>query len=301
MSLDYFLTQAKKLPKQRLVVASAEDDFVLEAICAAERESLIVPILIGNKKEISAKLESMNYSGESTIIEAETAEEAAALAVKMIRAGEADILMKGLLETRVLLKAVVNSDTGIKERKLLSHLTLFSFPKFSRLLAGSDCAMIINPGIEEKKGIIENAAFFMQRIGRFHPHIALLSATEKANPKLPSSTEAKELTEFYREEKNFSVEGPFALDNILSAASRKHKNIESEVAEAADVLIFPDLDAGNIFYKTAVHLGNAEVAGLVLGAKVPIVLTSRADSGKSKLNSIALAMVYNYGLQNNGN
>lgn len=289
MNFEIFLEQAKNCPKQRLAVASPEDESVLDAVLAAEREGLIEAILIGNEEIIR----KMTHSEK--IVNAQSTEEAAALAVGMIRAGEADILMKGLLDTRTLLRAVVNSETGIREQKLLSHITLFSLPDFPRLLAASDCAMVISPGIEEKRSIIENAALFMRRIGVRNPKIALISATEKTNPKLPSSVEASELTDHFRNEKDFMVSGPFALDNVLSAESRKTKGIADEVAEGADVLIFPDLDAGNIFYKAAVFLGKAEAAGLVLGAKAPIVLTSRADSVKSKLNSIAMAVVYNHG------
>lgn len=294
MTFAHFIKAAKDIPKQRLAVAAAEDEFVLEAAAEAAREGLIEPILIGNMGRIREIILKLGLEGKFETVPVESPDDSAALAVRLIREGKADILMKGLIETRILLKAVVNSEMGIKESRLLSHVTLFSLPSFPRLLAGSDCAMIISPGLEEKKGIIENAAAFMERIGIKTPKIAVLSAVEKVNPKLPSSQEAAVLAEYYKEEKRFSVSGPFALDNILSEESRKHKGIENEVAEGADVLIFPDLDAGNIFYKAAVFLGGAEVAGLVLGAKAPIVLTSRADSPKSKLNSIAMAMVYNY-------
>lgn len=295
MNLNSFLEKAKTLPKQRLAVVVAEDEFVLAAVKKAKDYGFVEPLLIGNRQAILDKLSDLQEKREQFQIIDAGPEEAAELAVKMIKQNDADILMKGLIDTRTLLKAVVNSETGIKDRKLLSHVAVFSFPT-GRFIIASDCAMNINPGIEEKKGIIENAAEFTQRIGIKHPKIALISATEKANPKLLSSMDALELTKFYKDEKNFLLEGPFALDNIFSSVSREHKKIDSKVAAAADILIFPNLDSGNVFYKAAVSLGDAEAAGLIIGAKAPIVLTSRADSEKSKLNSIVLAMVYNYGL-----
>jgi len=297
MSLSTFFEKAKTLPKQRLVVVAPEDEFVLSAVKKAKNAELVTPILIGNKNAIIDKLTCLEERADQYQIIDANPEEVAELAVKMIKEGNADILMKGLIDTRTLLKAVVNSEKGIKAQKLLSHIAVFSFPSEKYIIA-SDCAMNINPGIEEKKGIIENAAEFAQRIGIKHPKIALISATEKPNPKLGSSMDAVELTRFYKSEENFLLEGPFALDNIFSSVSREHKNIESKVAESTDILIFPNLDSGNVFYKSAVFLGHAQAAGLIVGAKAPIVLTSRADSEKSKLNSIVLAMVYNYGLQN---
>jgi phosphate butyryltransferase len=290
-----------KLPPQRLAVVASNDEIVLESVVYAKSQGLIKPILIGNEKGILEKLLILKAKTEEyKIINSETPEECAALAVKLIRTNEADLLMKGLIETRLLLKEVVNSETGIKAEKLLSHVALFSYPLLDRFIIATDCAMVINPGLEEKKGLIKNATNFARRIGLKRPKVAVISASEKVNSKLLSSVDAAILKEFFENEEDFILDGPFALD-IISSASAKHKGIESPVAGNPDILVFPNLDSGNIFYKASVYLAHAEVAGLVVGAKCPIILTSRSDSQKSKLNSIALAMVYNYGLQNTSN
>jgi len=240
MNFEIFLERAKNCPKQRLAVASPEDESVLDAVLAAEREGLIEAILIGNEEIIR----KMTHSEK--IVNAQSTEEAAALAVGMIRAGEADILMKGLLDTRTLLRAVVNSETGIREQKLLSHITLFSLPDFPRLLAASDCAMVISPGIEEKRSIIENAALFMRRIGVRNPKIALISATEKTNPKLPSSVEASELTDHFRNEKDFMV----ALRDLTELNLKALDVVRSIIVRNVEKGLLPNYAKGLIDIKT---------------------------------------------------
>jgi phosphate butyryltransferase len=280
-------------------VVAAEDPIVIDAIADAVELGLIEPILIGNEERIRQIIQ--NKKLQAQIIPAIDPEEAAKIAVRMIKNKEADFLMKGLIETKVLLKAVVNSETGIKSGRLLSHVALFSMPTIDRVLLATDCAMNIQPDEDGMIGIIENAVQLAKTLDYKRPKIAVISAAEKVNPKLSSSVMAEKLTQHFQNVKDFFVQGPFALDNVVSLKSAQHKGLSGEVAGKADILIFPNLDAGNIFYKSAVFLANAEVAGVIVGAQCPIVLTSRSDSGRSKLNSIILAMVYNYGLQNLSN
>lgn len=297
-NLNDLVRYSQNLPKARLVVAMGNDKEVIEAVEMAKNLNVITPILVGPKKEIIAMLNNPN---DYQIIDAQTSEEAAEIAVAMIKNNEADFLMKGLLDTKVLLKAVVNRETGIRDGKLLSHVALFSFPSLDHLLFASDCAMIISPTLEEKEAIIKNVVDVMITLGFKKAKVGIVSAVEKVNPKIPTTVEAKDLIEKFKENENLILDGPFAIDNLVSMESVIHKGIVSDVAGVADALIFPNLEAGNIFYKTSVFLAGAEVCGFIVGAKCPIVLTSRADSHQAKLNSILLAMVYNYGKNNLSN
>jgi phosphate butyryltransferase len=210
--------------------------------------------------------------------------------------------MKGLIDTKVLLKGVVNSDYGIKDAKLLSHVGIVSYPTHDKVLFATDGAMNISPDVSQKIMIIEAAVKLAKSLGYDKPKVGLVSAVEKVNPKILSTVEAKEIVDYYQDKKiDFYIDGPFAVDNLVSMESVKQKNITSIVGGDADILVFPNLDAGNIFYKTSVFLANGKSAGIVLGAKVPIVLTSRADSAEAKLNSILLAVLNHDGLSNLSN
>jgi phosphate butyryltransferase len=289
----------KDLPIQRLVVAMANDDHVIEAVELARKKQAIKPILIGPSDAIKHLLQVHQYPlDEYILIDAMSAEEAAMKAVEMIKNKKADLLMKGLLDTKVLLKMVVNKETGIRDEGLLSHVAVFSFPKLNRLLFATDCAMVINPSVDEKETMINNVLKLTNTLGYTQPKVGIVSAVEKVNPKIPSTVEAMELVERFKDRDDVLVDGPFALDNLVSMASVHHKDLKSRVAGKADVLVFPNLEAGNIFYKTSVFLADAEVCGLIIGAKCPIILTSRADDVTAKLNSILLAKVYHYGKTN---
>jgi phosphate butyryltransferase len=296
LRINELLPKVKHLPRQRLAVVAAEDPIVLDAVVDAVALGLIEPILIGNEEIIKKHIQ--NKKIQAQIIPTVDTEDAAKIAVRMIKNKEADFLMKGLIETKVLLKAVVNSETGIKSGRLLSHVALFSFSVLDRVLIATDCAMNIQPDEDGLIGIIENAVLLAKTLEYKKPKVAIISATEKVNPKLASSVMAEKLTQYFQNANDCAVQGPFALDNVVSISSAQHKGLSGEVAGKADILVFPNLDSGNIFYKTAVFLANADAAGIIVGAQCPIVLTSRSDSGRSKLNSIILAMVYNYGLQN---
>jgi len=286
------------LPPKRLAVACAHDEFVIDAVAMAAKLGLIIPILIGRLPEIADLACRFKLTKPFDILDCPDDEQAVRMAVDLVRTGEADILMKGLVDTKVLLKAVVNSDWGIKDAPLLSHVGMVSVPLVPRVLFATDGAMNIAPGVGEKILMIENAVKLAKALGYTRPKVGLVSSVEKVNPKISSTVEADEVKKAFadRGDVGFDVDGPFAIDNLVSAASVKHKGLTGPVAGQADILVFPNLDGGNIFYKTAVFLAGAEAAGLVIGAKVPIVLTSRADAPETKLNSIALAVVYGHGL-----
>lgn len=276
-------------PRKRLVVCGGEDEAAQLAVKRAADIGLVSPILVGSAGKIK---EIMTVTGLSAdVIGTETPEEASAAAVRLVREGEGDILMKGMIDTGALLKAVVNRETGIRLSSLLSHVTVFSVPTLDKLLLATDCAMVIAPDFADKIGIIENAAIVARVLGIAVPKVAVLSASEKVNPKMLSSEEAAALARHFAGREDLIVAGPYALDNVISEEAARRKGIAGGAAGSADVIVFPGIEAGNVFYKTAVYLAGATPAGVVIGARAPIALTSRADSEQAKFYSIALAMV----------
>jgi phosphate butyryltransferase len=191
------------------------------------------------------------------------------------------------------MKQALNADYGLRTGKVLSHVAVFDVPNYPRLLIGTDAALNIAPDLEQKRQIIENACEFAHALGIPTPKIALLCAKEKVDPKMPCTEEAAELVKMNEQGAitGCSVGGPFALDNAVSLEAARHKGIDHPVAGRADVLVTPDIEAGNILYKSLVFLGGAKSAAIVVGARAPIVLTSRADTSETKLNSIALAVL----------
>ena len=213
-------------------------------------------------------------------------------AVSLVRNGEADAVMKGIVDTAVILKAVLDKENGLRDAKVLSHVALFEVPGFDRLLLLTDAAMNIAPDLEAKKEILRNAVKVAHAIGNENPVVACLCAVEKINPKMPATLDAAALVEAAQagELAGCTVVGPLALDNAVSVEAAKHKGIADPNAGRADVLLVPNIETGNVFYKSLVFLAHANNAGLIVGAKAPVIVTSRADSEQTKLNSIALAL-----------
>lgn len=299
-NLDSLVNLALNKQPKTLVVVHADDEFVMDAVSQATKLGMIKPILIGDKAKIKELLLINQIVDPVEIINETNDETEVRIAMDLINSNKADILMKGLLDTKVLLKGVVNNEFGIKKSKLLSHVGMVAFPHMNRVLFATDGAMNITPTVEEKILLIENAVHLTKALGYTMPKVGLVSAVEKLNPKILSTVEAEAIKAHYLEHptKDFMIDGPFAIDNMVSMASVIHKGLGGEVAGQADILVFPNLDGGNIFYKTSVFLGLAKAAGIIIGAKVPIVLTSRADDSDTKLNSIALAVSYSHGLSN---
>ena len=299
-NLDSLVKLALNKQPKPMVVVHADDEFVMDAVCEATRQGMIRPILIGDQAKIQELLKKNQIQSEYQIIHETVDEIEVKIAMDLINQGKADILMKGLLDTRVLLKGVVNSEFGIKKYKLLSHVGMVEFSCLDRILFATDGAMNIQPSVEEKILLIENAVHLAKALGYKQPKVGLVSSVEKLNPKILSTVEAESIKAYYLEhpQTDFLIDGPFAVDNMVSMASVHHKGLGGPVAGKADILVFPNLDAGNVFYKTSVFLGLAKAAGIIIGAKVPIVLTSRADDSETKLNSIALAVSYSHGLSN---
>jgi phosphate butyryltransferase len=290
--LSALIDGARAGGRSRIAVAAAADLPVLEAVHAATEAGIAESLLIGIKKDIEALAERIGMDSKwIEIIDISDPRQAAAKAVSCVREGAARILMKGLLPTEILLKAVLNKENGLPTGKLLSHVGMFQSPYYPKLFCITDAAMNIAPGFEEKLGILSNAVNMYHRIGEANPKAAVMAAVETVNPKMEPTIHAAMLTQMNRrgQIKGCVVDGPLALDNAISKEAAEHKGIFSEVAGNADIILVPDIESGNLLYKSLVFFGGAAVAGIIIGAKAPIVLTSRSDSEKSKLYSIALA------------
>lgn len=296
-NLDDLKIAAKKATKKRMVVVFAHDEHVIEAVNLACEEGIIEPILIGFEDKIKELIKGLSFDSSLKIINEPDPVLATKIAMDLVNQGEVDIVMKGLIDTKILLKGVVNKEYGIVNSSLLSHVGIVEYPTLDRVLFATDGAMNIEPTWEQKILIIEAAVSLAKSLGYSLPKVGIVSAVEKVNPKIASTVDAEKIVNYYKDKDiDFLIDGPFAVDNLVSMESVKTKGINSKVAGVCDILLFPNLDGGNIFYKTSVFLANGSSAGLVMGAKVPIVLTSRADTAEAKLNSIFLAVVNKDGL-----
>ena len=287
------LKSARERGPKTIAVAVAQDADVLAAVSRAHREGIANSILVGNKEEILniAAQQGIDIEGFEIMDEPDKAK-ACQRAVELVSSGRADIVMKGLVDTSIILKAVL-ADESLRGKNVLSHVGVAEVNGYDRLLVFSDAAMIIAPDLGQKVQILENAVMAARALDIINPKVAIVCAVEKVNPKMPATLDAQELVKMNQEGRirDCMVGGPFALDNAVSVEAAKHKGIDHPVAGKADVLIVPDIEAGNILYKSFVYFARAKNAGVIVGAKVPIVLTSRADNEEAKLNSIALAVL----------
>lgn len=278
--------------RKKLVLAVAQDSYALEAVSKAVLKGFIDPVLVGNKLLINQIADQGNISLQGyTIIDEPDILKSVETAVRLVHEGSVGILMKGGCSTAQLLKGVLNREWGLRNGDLLSHFALFEIPAYHKLLGITDVAINIAPSLEEKAAIIANAVDFLTRLGILNPKVAAIAAVETVNEQMPATVDAAKLAGMNRENRirNCLVEGPLAFDTAISSESARHKNLVSEVAGEADLLIMPDIEAGNILYKALAYFAGAKVASVIAGASAPIVLTSRSDSEEAKLNSILLA------------
>ena len=283
---------SRKLETKDLIIANPEDTNIIIAINDAFQMGLIRPVLVGDKKKILDQLMDLGISKKGyEIYNAVDPRDAALMSVKLVSKHENAILMKGLLHTKTLLEEVLNEDHGLFTGSFLSHIGVLEIPNYHKLLFISDAILNVLPTIEEKVKIIENTYTFVESLGIYKPKISLISAVETIDEDIVSTVESKIIVEKLLEDDRFYVGGPMSIDVAVSHESAETKGVQHVVAGDSDILIFPNIEAGNTFYKSTTFFGNSNVAGLILGAKNPIVLTSRSDSYKSKLYSIALAVV----------
>ena len=277
-------------------VAHPCDANAIGAAVEAARAGLITPILVGPKAKIlkAAKAAKVDISG-FRLIDAPHSEAAAAAAeaVALVKRGEAALLMKGSLHTDELLHAVLLPDSGLRTGRWLSHVYLMDVPSYPRPLLVTDAAVNIAPDLEQKRDIVQNAIDLAHVMGIASPRVALLSAVETVNPKLRSTLDAAALCKMADRGQIIGglVEGPLAFDNAISPSAAAEKGIVSQVAGKADILVEPDMEAGNILAKQLTFLSGADAAGVVLGARVPIILTSRADAERTRMASCAVAVL----------
>lgn len=298
---DRLTELAARLPALPVAVASPDDPHSLGGALLGAREGLIVPILVGKTADIEAAAAEIgaDLSGIE-IIDVPREDAAAALAVSLVHSGRARAVMKGHLHTDMLLKHVVKRDGGLRTGKRLSHCFVMDIPGRPSPVIISDAAINIAPDLLAKVDIVQNAIDLGRAIGMSEPKVGVLSAIETVNPALPSSIDAAVLSKMAERGQITGgiVDGPLAMDNAIDVQAARTKGITSLVAGHADILIAPNLEAGNMLAKELTFIAHAEAAGLVIGASVPVILTSRADDERARLSSCVLALLYDYWQQN---
>lgn len=290
------LSELKQLlvdkPTRRLVLAAAQDHNSLSSVLMAARDGFIEPILVGDRDAIQriASENNLDLTGIRVVHEPDT-EMSVEIAVRMVRSNQADILMKGKVGTSSLLKGVLNKEWGLRSGSLLSHFAIFEVEAYHKLIAVTDVAMNIAPNLQEKIAIVNNSVTCLNRLGIEMPKVAVLGAVEMVSENMQATLDAALLSKMNQREqiRHCIIDGPLAFDNAISLESATHKGIKSDVAGDTDLLLMPDIEVGNVLYKSLVFFAHAGVAAVILGATAPIVLTSRSDSDQAKYDSIVLA------------
>lgn len=284
----------ESVDKRTVAVVAAHDAHTLEAVLKTKDEGILDHILIGKKDEIIKIGNELGYDvSHDVIIDSDTDEDAVTKGLDLIKTGGADFLQKGILQTSTLLKGVVNKENGIKARDTLSNVALLDIPAYHKVVGLTDGGMVMYPTLEQKKDIIDNAVEVYKALGYDNPKVAVLCAVETLNPKMPETVDAAELKKMNQEGiiKDCVVEGPISFDLALDPEAAKIKGYESPVAGDADIIIMPDISAGNLTSKALTVLGGAMMAGIVMGAKCPIALNSRSAAFEEKYYSL-LACAY---------
>ena len=293
-SFEELISKANQKTLKKVSVSNAQDEPVLQAVKAAKEQNIATAILVGDEakiREIAASID-MDLTDFEIINEPDT--EAAALkAVELVHNGKADILLKGLLETKTFLKSVLNKEVGLRTGKMLSHVCVFEIEGINRLLFFTDVAFNTYPTLADKVNIINNAVEVAHACGIECPKVAPLCAVETVNPKMQPTVDADNLTKMYEggDFKGCQIYGPLSMDLAIAPEAAVHKGVTNPVAGHADILLFPNIDAGNITYKILVRTAKVKIGNVLVGTSAPVVLTSRSDDFQTKLNSIALATV----------
>jgi phosphate butyryltransferase len=289
---ESLLDRAKSLGRAKVAVAGAADKEVLEAIKIAEKEGLISPVLVGDADQIKRLAQEIGLSlNGAELIHEPLPEAAAHQAVDAVVNGQAHFLMKGQINSSDFLRTVLQPDQGLRTGRLLSHFSAFQVPGFSRLLFVTDGGLNIAPNLAQKKEILANSLAYLKDIGMDLVNVIILAANEVANEKMPATMDALALAEMSQagEFPGAIVEGPLALDGAVSAAALKHKGIVSRINGDVDLFLVPTIEVGNVLGKSLVYFAGATMAGIVLGAQVPIVMTSRNDTPRSKFMALTMA------------
>ncbi|MDD6234975.1 MAG: phosphate butyryltransferase [Lachnospiraceae bacterium] len=302
-SFEEILNQVKSCSKKKVSVAVAQDENVLEAVKEAKERGIADSVLVGDADQIKAIADSIGMNlADYEVIDVKDVTEAALTAVKLVHDGKADMYMKGLIDTKGFLKSVLDKEVGLRTGKPLSHVCVFDVKGIDHLLFLTDVAFIPYPTLEDKVNIINNTVEICEACGVHTPKVAPLAAVEVVNPKMPVTVEAAELTRMNEagEITGCIVDGPLSLDLAICPEAAKHKGATGrKIVGDADILLFPDIHAGNITYKAMVHTADLVNGNLITGTKAPVILTSRSDSVEVKINSLALGAVVAENLKNN--
>ncbi|MBC1824838.1 phosphate acyltransferase [Listeria seeligeri] len=283
MTKNKFFSEVAEANSLVFAVAGADDEVVLETIRLALKQNLGKFLLFGKKEE-----KALTANDSVTWIQADTADAAAEGAILAVKNKEADILVKGFIPTATLMHHVLKKENGLRTGKLLSQIAIFDIPNYHKPLLLTDCAMNVAPKTREKIAITENAVSVAKKIGILDPKVVLLSAVEEVTDKMPSTVEASEVVDHFGTE--LAIAGPLALDVAISKDAAIHKGIKNSIAGEADILIAPNIETGNVLYKSLVYFAGARVGSAIVGAKVPIVISSRNDTPENKLASFMLTV-----------
>lgn len=293
-SFSDLMAQAQAQGPKKVAVAVAQDEVVLEALSEASKEKIATPILFGDKKAIedAAQKAKVDIKGWD-IHDIKDMAEASKAAVKAVSEGKADFLMKGLVATSTFLKAVLDKEVGLRTGRLLSHVAVMEMGLYPKLFLLTDGGMNVKPDLMAKVDIIKNAVEISHKLGVENPKVAILTAIETVNTEMPETIDATHLAKMNDrgQIKGCIVDGPLALDLAVSFEAAAHKKVKSPVAGESDILLAPEIAAGNILAKGLIYLGGAKAAGIIAGAAKPVVMLSRSDSKQQKINSIALGVV----------
>ncbi len=291
---EHLIATAKRLPALATAVAHPCDETSMRGTLEAAEAGLIIPILVGPKDKIVRLAKSLSLSIESfELIDVPHSQAAADKAVEIVRSGKAELLMKGSLHSDELLAAVAKRETGLRTGRRISHVFVMDVPNHPHTLFITDAAVNIAPDLVAKRDIVQNAIDLYAGLGLGRPKVAILSAVETINPAIPSTIDAAALCKMADRGQitGGELDGPLAFDNAISPEAARIKGIKSPVAGMAQILVVPDLEAGNMLAKNLTFISNADAAGIVLGARVPIILTSRADNVRTRMASCAVAML----------
>ena len=291
-NFDDLLSKVKECKRKKLAVAVAQDKPVLEAVNEAKRMGIADAILVGDKDKIKEVADSIGMDLTQFEVHHEADPKKAALdAVQLVSAGKADMVMKGLIDTATFLRSVLNKEVGLRTGKLMSHVAVFEIKGFDRLIFLTDVAFNTYPELKDKVTIINNAVSVAHACGLEKPKVGVVCPVEVVNPNMPSTIDAALLAKMSDrgQFKGCIVDGPFALDNAISLEAAQHKGVKGEVAGQADILVMPNIETGNVMYKTLTYFAPVKNGCLLVGTSAPAILTSRADTFETKVNSIALA------------
>ncbi len=293
-NFDDLLLRANEISNKKVAVAVAQDEPVLEAIKLAKEKGIADAILVGDMKAIKKIADKINMDlSDYEIVNEPNVKKASLEAVRLVSTGKADMVMKGLVDTATFLRSVLNKEVGLRTGKLMSHVAVFEVEGLDRLILLTDAAFNTYPDIKGKIQILNNAVDVAHACGIKIPKVAAVCAVEVVNPDMQATIDAALLAKMNDrgQIKDCIVDGPLALDNALSVDAAEHKGITGKVAGKADIILLPNIETANVMYKTLTYTAKTRNGGLLVGTSAPVILTSRADSDKTKLNSIALGVL----------